>query len=122
MGLAVGWTVGYAVGYAVGDAVGEGVGQACVLQVAHFTPPLAAATITERVRCWVPVWQLAEHVDQAQKFDCTQSMGHAWVLHAAVLTTLEQAFPLCSVAVMTERVRVLNPVCCLVLQVLEHTP
>ena len=56
--------------------------QQCVLQAALPTsagqtdPPYAGGTTTERVRCFVPVPQLAVHWPKLPQFDMTQSIGH----------------------------------------------
>ncbi len=89
--------------------------------VEHIMPPLATAVVTVKVRDWLPVPHVVEHVPHGPHAPA-QSTGHSGVLQdseAVVPFVVEHATPPPATAAVIVNVRSLLPV---VPHVVEHVP
>ena len=93
----------------------QSIGQWKVLQVlidlvvGQEAPPKAPGVTTERLRCLVPVAQVAEHGVKADQLDTLQSTAHWKLLQVADALKDGQPWPPNLAAVTTERVLVFEP-------------
>jgi len=75
----------------------------------HTAPPYWGAVTTERVWNFVPPPHVAEHSDQDDQLDMTQSIGQWWVLHGSWSCSVGHSTPPHDAGVMTARERDLKP-------------
>ena len=88
------------------QSTGHGLVHSMVsVSAGHATPPFDGDVTMERVRVWVPLPQVSEHVPNALQADTTQSTGHG-ELHAWVSVRAGHATPPFDAGVTTERLRV----------------